>query len=221
MKLKRYAFVFMLLAIVGSLLIACAAPQTAEEEMPEEEAPAAEEEMMELGGDILIDGSSTVGPISQAVAEEFIAVYPDVRPSVGISGTGGGFEKFCAGETDISDASRPIKDEEAEECAGNGIEYTEFYVGIDALAVMVSLENDWVPCLTPQQLGEIFAVSSEVVTWADIDPSWPAEEIQPLCTHSVTYSSSRCPRDGSFTLIIPGISPGTGSCPPRRCKAPA
>ena len=97
-----------------------------------EEAVPAEEEVMEekeaISGDVLVDGSSTVYPITVAVAEEFAAVEPEVRVSVGLSGTGGGFKKFCPGETDISDASRPIKDSEKELCAENNIEWTEFVV---------------------------------------------------------------------------------------------
>ncbi|NWG33422.1 MAG: substrate-binding domain-containing protein, partial [Chloroflexi bacterium] len=89
-------------------------------------------------GTILVDGSSTVAPITAAVAEEFQAEFPEVRVPVGISGTGGGFKKFCVGETDISDASRPIKESETELCAQNGIEYVELPVAFDGLAVMVN-----------------------------------------------------------------------------------
>jgi phosphate transport system substrate-binding protein len=85
-----------------------------------------------------VDGSSTVAPITAAVAEEFQTEYPDVRVPVGISGTGGGFKKFCAGETDISDASRPIKESETAECEANGIEYIELPVAFDGLSVMVN-----------------------------------------------------------------------------------
>jgi len=99
-------------------------------------------------GTILVDGSSTVAPITMAVAEEFQKLYPQVRVPVGISGTGGGFKNFCAGETDISDASRPIKSSEAEVCAQNGIEYIELPVAFDGLAVMVNPANDFVTCLT-------------------------------------------------------------------------
>ncbi len=99
-------------------------------------------------GTILVDGSSTVAPITMAVAEEFQKVYPQVRVPVGISGTGGGFKKFCVGETDISDASRPIKSSEAEACAQNNVEYIELPVAFDGLAVMVNPANDFVTCLT-------------------------------------------------------------------------
>ena len=94
-------------------------------------------------GIVQIDGSSTVFPISEAMAEDFMAANDGVRVTVGVSGTGGGFRKFCAGETDISNASRPVKDEELEACAENGIEPLEILVGTDALTVVTSVENDF------------------------------------------------------------------------------
>lgn len=128
-------------------------------------------------GDVVVDGSSTVFPLTTAVAEEFAVTYPEVRISVGLSGTGGGFKKFCAGETDISDASRPIKQEEADTCASNGIEYAEFQVATDGLTVVANPSNDWLQCLTVDQLAQVFGVNSAVTQWSDIDPSWPAEDI--------------------------------------------
>lgn len=132
----------------------------------------------DLSGDVVVDGSSTVYPITTAVAEEFAVSNPQVRVSVGLSGTGGGFEKFCAGETDISDASRPIKDSEAEVCASNNIEYLEMLVGLDGLTVVVNPANDYVDCLSTDQLVQLFGVNSTVTTWADLNPDWPAEPIK-------------------------------------------
>lgn len=109
-----------------------------------------------LEGEIAIDGSSTVGPIMEAVSEEFAAEHPDVKAPIGISGTGGGFEKFTAGETDISNASRPIKDEEKKVAEENGIEYTEFKIAFDGLSVVVNKENDWVDKLTIEDLAKIW-----------------------------------------------------------------
>lgn len=129
----------------------------------------------DLSGEIRIDGSSTVFPISEAVAEEFSKVS-SVRVNVAFSGTGGGFEKFCRGETDISDASRPIKDDEVTACADNGIDdIIEMQVGIDALTVMVHPDNDFVECLTVQQLHDLFA--GNVSNWSEVDPSFPDEDI--------------------------------------------
>jgi phosphate transport system substrate-binding protein len=131
----------------------------------------------QLIGTIEIDGSSTVFPITQAVAEEFQNVYPDIRVNVGISGTGGGFKRFTVGETDINDASRPIKTSEAEQAAENGIQYIEFRVAIDGLAVMVHPENTWVNYLTVQELNLTWRPESPVDTWDDIRPEWPNQPV--------------------------------------------
>jgi phosphate transport system substrate-binding protein len=132
-----------------------------------------------LSGTIKIDGSSTVAPLSEAAAELFQAENPQVRVTVGTSGTGGGFEKFCAGETDISDASRPIKDdEEAPVCEEKGVRYEELEVANDGLAVVVNPENDWADCLTVDQLNTIWDKDSDVERWSDVDPSFPDEEME-------------------------------------------
>ena len=129
------------------------------------------------GGDsssrvITADGSSTVAPFTTKAAEDFKA-SGGVDVTVGISGTGGGFERFCAGETDISDASRAIKDEEAAICAENGVELVELQVATDALTNVVNVENDWVTCLTVEQLNAIWKPGSKVSSWSQIDPSYP------------------------------------------------
>jgi len=130
-----------------------------------------------ISGTIEIDGSSTVFPITQAVAEEFQKINPDIRVNVGVSGTGGGFKRFQVGETDINDASRPIKASEAEECAKNGVEYTEFTIAIDGLAVMVNPENTWVDYLTVEELNMIWKPESTVDSWNDIRSEWPDQKI--------------------------------------------
>jgi phosphate transport system substrate-binding protein len=126
---------------------------------------------------IRADGSSTVGPLTTAAAERFRAENEDVRITVGISGTGGGFERFCRGETDLSNASRPIKDEEKELCSGAGVEYVELEVANDALTVVVNPENDWAKCLTVEQLKTIWEPGSKVSSWKDVDPSFPDERL--------------------------------------------
>jgi phosphate transport system substrate-binding protein len=126
------------------------------------------------GGIIEADGSSTVGPFTTKAAEDFRrAVDSDVEITVGISGTGGGFERFCIGETDLSNASRPIKDEEAALCEENGIEYAELQVVVDALTNVVNVENDWATCLTVEQLNAIWKPGSKVDNWSQVDPSFP------------------------------------------------
>ena len=107
-------------------------------------------------GQIRIDGSSTVYPLSAIAAEDFQIANPGIQVTVGSSGTGGGFEKFCRGETDANDASRPIRDSEIQECADNGIEYAQLTVAIDALTVVVNKENDFANCLTTDQLAAIW-----------------------------------------------------------------
>ncbi len=132
----------------------------------------------DLSGRIEADGSSTVGPYTTAAAEKFRAAQPGVQITVGVSGTGGGFERFCRGETDISNASRPIKDEEATVCKDAGIDYVEFQVANDALTVVVNKDNDWVDCLTTAQLKKIWEPGSKVSSWRDVDPSFPDEEMK-------------------------------------------
>lgn len=133
----------------------------------------------DLSGSILIDGSSTVAPLLSLAAEDFQSANSGVNVTVGTSGTGGGFEKFCAGETDISNASRPIKDTEMEVCADNGIEYIEMVVANDALTVVVNPENDWATCLTVEQLNKMWAPESEgtVTKWSDVDSSFPDDAL--------------------------------------------
>jgi phosphate transport system substrate-binding protein len=129
------------------------------------------------GGNIRIDGSSTVGPISEAVAEEFHALYPDIRVTVGISGTSGGMKKFVAGEIDICDASRAIKPTEIEAARAAGIEFVEFSIALDGPAIVVHPENDWCDCLTVDQLKELWQPDSGIKLWSDLSPGWPQEEI--------------------------------------------
>jgi phosphate transport system substrate-binding protein len=127
---------------------------------------------------IQIDGSSTVYPITEAVAEEFKAHDPGVRVTVGLSGTSGGMKKFVVGEIDICDASRPIKDAEIASCKSNGIEYIELQVAFDGLSVVVNPENNWVDCLTVEQLKSLWQPESTVQKWSDLNPDWPNEPIK-------------------------------------------
>ncbi len=131
-----------------------------------------------LSGTITIDGSSTVFPISQAMAEEFQKLHADVKVVVAESGTGGGFKKFMLGETEINDASRPIKQKEIDACKKAGIEYLELKIAIDGLSIIVNPKNDWCDCLTVAQLKAIWAPGSTVKNWSDVDPSWPEKEIK-------------------------------------------
>lgn len=131
----------------------------------------------EFSGTIEIDGSSTVLPLAEAVVEEFEGENPDVVIPIGSSGTGGGFEKFCSGETDISNASREIEEDEAARCEAKGIEFTEFAVAIDGLAVVASPENDWATCLTTEELANVFRPGSKVDNWSQVREGFPNERL--------------------------------------------
>lgn len=128
---------------------------------------------------ITIDGSSTVYPITEAIAEEFRAEDKDVNVTIGVSGTGGGFQKFGRGEVDVTNASRPIKEDEKAAAEANNIGFVELEVAYDGLAVVVNPENDWVTCLTVEQLKKIWEPGAQgtITRWNQIDPSFPDEEI--------------------------------------------
>jgi len=155
MQLKR---TFMALGTVTAVLGGIAGPAMAENKI------------------IQIDGSSTVFPVTEAVAEEFQkAKRGAVRVTVGISGTGGGFKKFCRGETDVQDASRPILRKEMEDCKKAGIDYYELPVAYDALTVMVNTKNDWIKSMTVAELKKIWepAAQSKITKWNQVNPAWP------------------------------------------------
>ncbi len=173
---------FVLLMAALMLLAACtpATPPTSE---PQVVVTVVERERVvevtptpgPVEGTILVDGSSTVGPITMAVAEEFQKLYPEVRVPVGISGTGGGFKKFCPGETDINDASRPIKSSEMEACQKNGVEFIELPVAFDGIAVVVNPQNDFVDCLTVEELKKMWEPAAEgvITNWSQVRPGFP------------------------------------------------
>ena len=209
---KRFLLLAAMTAMMAVFLVACGEE---EDEATSTSTPAATAAATEapmtgidygsLSGQVQVDGSSTVFPIGEAVAEEFSKVASGVRANVAFSGTGGGFEKFCRGETDISNASRPIKDSEVEDCAANGItDIVEIQVAIDALTVMVNPNNDWAACLTVEQAHEIFK-DGGVTNWNEIDPSWPNEPIVGYVpgTDSGTF-------DYFVEAIIEGVSDDAG-----------
>ncbi|MBS1271684.1 MAG: Protein SphX [Candidatus Marinimicrobia bacterium] len=132
-----------------------------------------------IGGTIAIDGSSTVYPITEAMAEEYMKQNRRVRVTVGTSGSGGGFQKFATGETDISDASRPIKETEIEKARQNGIEFIELPVAFDGLSVVVNPENDWVESLTVEDLGKMWKPEAQgkITKWSQVRSKWPDREL--------------------------------------------
>lgn len=168
------------LAVTGALAFGAAAcgdddePSTANAGATSEETSSGGGE---LSGSIAIDGSSTVAPFAEAAAELFNEENPGVKITVGTSGTGGGFEKFCAGETDISDASRPIKDdEEVPVCEQGGVAYTEIQIANDGIAVATN-KNLAVDCLTVDQLKQVWNKGSKVTSLADVDGALPDTEL--------------------------------------------
>ncbi|MDF3016044.1 MAG: PstS family phosphate transporter substrate-binding protein, partial [Thermomicrobiales bacterium] len=145
--------------------------------MPALPALGQETDLSALSGEIVSDGSSTVGPLTQAVAEEFNGQAPDVQISVDISGTGGGFERFCAGETDVQNASRAIEEDEITACADNGVDWYEFEVAYDGLTIVTNKENTWLTCVTTDQLKQLWQKESPAMTWADLNPDYPADTV--------------------------------------------
>jgi phosphate transport system substrate-binding protein len=143
----------------------------------EEEDPLGGFEEEALTGRIQVDGSSTVAPLMTLAAERFRREEPKVRVTVGVSGTGGGFERFCRGETDLSNASREIKDEERQLCAKNGIPFFELQVANDGISAVVNNDNTWAKCLTVEQLRAIWEPGSKIRSWKDIDDSFPDERL--------------------------------------------
>jgi phosphate transport system substrate-binding protein len=172
------------LALLALLTAGCGRERPGDSATPTQTQSDAEatagfgDEDVSLSGRVEADGSSTVAPLVTLAAERFRQKEPGVKVTVGVSGTGGGFERFCAGETDLSDASRPIKDEEKQACAKKRIQFRELQVANDGLTVVVSPSNDWVDCLTVDQLKKIWEPGSKVKSWKDVDDSFPDEKLQ-------------------------------------------
>lgn len=169
-KLLRVGYSSALVAMMASLAACGGGSQTATPDAGTETAAGSD-----LSGTVLVDGSSTVFPISEAMAEEFGAANPNVAVTVGVSGTGGGFKKFCAGETDITGASRPITQEEIDLCAEAGIEYIELPIALDGLTVVVNPENDFAECLTTDELLTIWEPEAQgtITNWNQVRADFP------------------------------------------------
>lgn len=166
-------------SMVATMMIASLAFVTAcGNDSDNNESSESNGESTALQGSVAIDGSSTVYPIMEAVSEEYMLEQPDVQVSVGFSGTGGGFKKFIAGETDMSNASRLIKDEEAAELEAKGVEYTQLELAKDGISVVVNKENDWVDFLTIDELKALWIDNGKTKLWSDIREGWPAEEVK-------------------------------------------
>ncbi|MFN0058106.1 MAG: PstS family phosphate ABC transporter substrate-binding protein [Planctomycetota bacterium] len=177
-KLSRVLYCLCLFLVVATALSASAQDDRsalARGEQSQEPSPA---KAPKLKGAINIDGSSTLFPISEAVAEEFSKLHPGVRVAVGLSGTGGGFKKFTIGEIDISDASRPIKEGEAKTAKERGIEFVELPVAFDGLSIVVNPKNTFASDITLAELKKLWEPGSKVMKWSDLRAGWPSAPIK-------------------------------------------
>jgi len=174
---KRITALFVGVALTASL-VACGSTDTASSSESSLASTSASSVASKLSGKIVIDGSSTVYPITMAVAEEFRSAQPDVEVSVAMAGTGGGMKKFVVGEIDICDASRPIKQEEIDLAKANGIDFLELEVAYDGISVVVNKDNTWAKTITIAELNKIWAKGSTVKTWKEVNASWPDEPIK-------------------------------------------
>ncbi|TCP69362.1 PstS family phosphate ABC transporter substrate-binding protein [Baia soyae] len=166
MSLKKIGLALVAVALTASTLTGCG------------QGASKDAGATKASGSIKIDGSSTVFPITEAVAEEFQKANPNVKVTVGVSGTGGGFKKFVAGDLDISNASRKIKDAEKTQATTNKVDYLELPIAYDGISLVVNKANTWVDKLTVAELKKIWEPGSKVKTWKDVRPSWPAEPIK-------------------------------------------
>ncbi|MFD4817374.1 PstS family phosphate ABC transporter substrate-binding protein [Peribacillus butanolivorans] len=172
--MRRFKFMAMTAVMGGVIAVAagCGSNDTSNSGKGNETASD------KLKGEVIMDGSSTVFPIMEAVAEEYMAEQPDVKVSVGSSGTGGGFKKFIAGETDLSNASRPVKDEESALLDEKGIKYTEMKLAYDGISIVVNKDNEFIDKMTVDELKKLWVDNGSVKKWSDIRPEWPKEEIK-------------------------------------------
>ncbi len=180
MSWKKY----LIMVTLAGLLLTLGACGEEKEESMESDVKVNEESTIKdsnkeavLEGKVAGDGSSTVAPILEGLVEEYALEQQKVQVTVGVSGTGGGFEKFIAGSTDFANASRPIKKEEKEKLQEAGIDYTELQIAYDGLSIVVNKENNWVDSLSLEELKKMWVETGSSKKWSDINPEWPNEEI--------------------------------------------
>ena len=175
---RNFGILFIILALLVTMIFTVGCDSNKESKESPDNVKTSDSGSGDVSGEILIDGSSTVFPITQAVAEEIVNEYPGIKAAVSASGTGGGMKKFTSGEIQICDASRAIKDEEIALAKQNGIEYEEFSVGYDGITVVVNPANDWLNDITVEDLSKMWKKDSTVKKWSDVNPDWPDEEIK-------------------------------------------
>jgi len=164
--------------VIGSAAVFAAVPLTRFGLVAAQTEYTAPDNIGDISGSIEADGSSTVGPLTEAVIEEFAAVAPNITVTNGISGTGGGFERFGNGETAISNASRTIEQDEVDLATGNNVHFYRFDVAYDGITVVVSAENDFVETLTVEDLKKLWSADGGVTNWSDLNPDWPGEPVE-------------------------------------------
>jgi phosphate transport system substrate-binding protein len=171
-KSVEYFAAFILSIVAGSLLQSCSSPELSGSKTPTTATSVGTVDKL-----IKIDGSSTVYPISRAIAQDFMTANASTKVEVNFSGTGGGFKKFCAGETDISNASRPIRKEEMADCKQAGIRFYELPVAYDALTVVVNTQNTWAKEITIAELKRIWESGAKIISWNQVRPEYPNQPI--------------------------------------------
>ena len=174
MLTRKFLLSIVAVAAIGAALAACGGGRSADTAA----ATTAANADTTLTGSIVIDGSSTVAPLATLVAEKFQAQAPNVSVTVGTSGTGGGFAKFCNGETDVSNASRQIDADEQAACAAKGITFVELVVANDGIVLVTNKANTWVTCITTDELTTMWGPDSKATTWQDVNSSWPKESLK-------------------------------------------
>jgi phosphate transport system substrate-binding protein len=173
MRNKKILSIISAVLVSATVLAGCTSSK-----QPEQVGGKVGEEVKKLTGQVVVDGSSTVFPLSEAMAEEFTKVNKEVKVTVAASGTGGGFSKFVNKELDVTGASRPIKDSEKELAKKNGVEYMELKVAFDGLSVVINKDNTWAKEMTVEELNNIWKEGSTVKTWKDVRADWPNEPIK-------------------------------------------
>lgn len=177
-QIKKLTTVLLMTTVLAISIAACGTTPPTTGSTSGSSPAATEGTGAKLNGEIRIDGSSTVFPITEAVAEEFLAAHPEVKVPVGVSGTGGGFKKFIGKETDINAASRPIKEAEAASAKAAGINYTVLEVAYDGISIVVNKANTWATSMTVAELKTLWSPDSKVKTWKEIRPEWPDEALK-------------------------------------------
>lgn len=164
--------------VLAALLLAPGARSLAQNATPVASPYVPGTDLSQLSGRIIADGSSTVWPIMVAAGEQFTELAPNVVTEIEFSGTTGGFRRFCAGDSDLQDASRPIMSDEDATCATNGVKYDVYPLGFDGITITVNPQNTWVTCLTVDQLHALWQPDATIHSWKDLDPSWPDAKIE-------------------------------------------